>query len=105
MLEDATISGKNVVLPAGQHKGSNLRKAGEDVRSGDIVLNCGQRLRPQDVGMAAALGCATIVVRKRLKVAIFSTGDEIRDPGQILEGSSIYDINRYTLISLLQNFI
>ena len=56
MLEDANIRGKNVVLPAGQHKGSNLRKAGEDVRSGDLVLKCGQRLRPQDVGMVAALG-------------------------------------------------
>ena len=104
MLEDVAISGTSIILPAGQHKGSNLRKAGEDVRSGDIVLKGGLRLRPQDVGMAAALGCAKIAVRKRLKVAIFSTGDEIRDPGQTIEGSTIYDINRYTLHSLLQNF-
>ncbi len=104
MVEDATTNGKNVTLPAGQHIGSNLRKAGEDVRSGDIVLKAGQRLRPQDVGMIAALGCATVGVRKRLKVAIFSTGDEIRDPGYTLEDSTIYDINRYTLFSLLQNF-
>ena len=103
MLEDVKHKGDSVVLPMGQNKGSNLRKAGEDVMVGDVVLKGGQRLRPQDIGMAAAVGCARINVRKRLKVAIFSTGDEIRDPGQELKSSKIYDINRYTLSSLLQN--
>ena len=103
MLEDVKRKGDSVILPKGQIKGSNLRKSGEDVKFGDVVLNCGQRLRPQDVGMAAAIGCAKVPVRKRLKVAIFSTGDEIRDPGQEIEDSKIYDINRYTLHSLLES--
>ena len=103
MLEDVKRKGDSVILPKGQIKGSNLRKSGEDVKFGDVVLNCGQRLRSQDVGMAAAIGCAKVPVRKRLKVAIFSTGDEIRDPGQEIEDSKIYDINRYTLHSLLES--
>ena len=103
MLEDGTREGNSVSLPSGQERGANLRKAGEDVMTGDVVLKEGRRLRPQDIGMAAALGCAKISVRKRLKVAIFSTGDEICDPGKRLKNSTIYDINRYTLLSLLQN--
>jgi len=91
-----------VVLPAGQKRGANLRKAGEDVAVGDTVLKAGARLRAQDVGMAASLGCETMNVFKRLRVAIFSTGDEIRDPGEALETGAIYDINRYTLMPLLE---
>ena len=103
MLEDVIREADKVILPAGQIRGSNLRKAGEDVMKGDVVLRNGQRLRPQDVGMAASIGRAKIGVKKPLRVAVFSTGDEIRDPGNTLENATIYDINRYTLLSLLQN--
>jgi molybdopterin molybdotransferase len=102
MLEDVREEGDTVVLPAGQKRGANLRKAGEDVAVGDTVLKAGARLRAQDVGMAASLGCETMNVFKRLRVAIFSTGDEIRDPGEALETGAIYDINRYTLMPLLE---
>ena len=102
MLEDVHEEGDIVVLPAGQKRGANLRKAGEDVQIGDRVLKAGARLRAQDVGMAASLGSETLSVFSRLKVAVFSTGDEIRDPGQDAEPGAIYDINRYTLMPLLQ---
>lgn len=103
MLEDVIREGNKVIFPPGQKRGANLRKAGEDVVKGETVLSVGKRLRPQDVGMAAALGRAIIGVRKRLRVAVFSTGDEIRDPGSTLDSGAIYDINRYTLQSLLYN--
>ena len=103
MLEDVIREGDKVTLPPGQKRGANLRKAGEDVKKGETVLSVGKRLRPQDVGIAAALGCTKIDVRKRLRVAVFSTGDEIREPGSRLENGAIYDINRYTLRSLLHN--
>ncbi len=101
MQEDCTVDGNEVVIRPGIKKGSNARKAGEDVTKGSTVLHRGQRLRPQDVGQAAAVGRQTVRVSQRLKVALFSTGDELREPGAVLEAGTIYDSNRYTIHALL----
>ena len=90
-----------VTLPAGSRRGLNRRLAGEDVREGSVVLSAGRRLRPEDIALAASLGHAALPVRCRLRVAVFSTGDELRQPGQPLEPGAVYDANRYALIALL----
>ncbi len=104
MIEDCTRENDHVRLPPGIKRGDNRRHAGEDVRPGDRVVARGARLRPQEVGMAASLGRAELDVFAALKVAVFSTGDEIRDPrdgGERPEGC-IFDINRYAIIGLLE---
>ena len=102
MQEDCRSSdGSTVTLPAGNRRGVNRRLAGEDVREGSVVLATGRRLRPEDIALAASLGHATLEVRCRLRVAVFSTGDELRQPGQPLEAGAVYDANRYALIALL----
>jgi len=102
MVEDCREDGDHIILPKGIKKGANLRKAGEDVSVGDKVLSAGIRLRPQDVGMAASLGFAEVEVFKRLKVAVFSTGDEVRDASDDLPAGAIYDTNRYSIMSMLE---
>ena len=105
MQEDCTVEGDPeapwVVIRPGIKKGSNARKAGEDVEQGSVVLHKGQRLRAQDVGQAAAVGRQEVKVSQRLRVALFSTGDELREPGAALEAGAIYDSNRYTIHALL----
>ncbi|MDR6770678.1 gephyrin-like molybdotransferase Glp [Azospirillum sp. BE72] len=105
MQEDCRSSegenGSSVTLPAGGRRGVNRRLAGEDVRAGSVVLAAGRRLRPEDIALAASLGHATLPVRCRLRVAVFSTGDELRQPGQALEPGAVYDANRYALVALL----
>lgn len=105
MQEDCRSSdgegGATVTLPAGGRRGVNRRLAGEDVREGSVVLSAGRRLRPEDIALAASLGHGTLQVRSRLRVAVFSTGDELRQPGQPLEQGAVYDANRYALIALL----
>ena len=96
MEEDCTVEGDVVILPLGLKSGSNRRMQGEDVKTGDIVLSKGVRFRPQEVGMAAAVGRKDVTVFKRLKVAIFSTGDEVCDPSENASAGSIYDSNRYS---------
>ena len=103
MLEDCVVDGGQVVLQPGIRRGDNLRLAGEDVQAGDVVLKSGIRLRPQDVAMAASLGRASIQVRKPLRVGVFSTGDEIRDPGEAIEAGCIFDINRYSVMAMLES--
>ena len=101
MQEDCTVEGDSVVIRPGIKQGANARKAGEDVTRGSTVLRAGQRLRPQDVGQAAAVGRQELLVSTRLKVALFSTGDELREPGAELGPGAIYDSNRYTIHALL----
>ncbi len=101
MQEDCEEHGGNVIIRPGIRKGSNARKAGEDVARGDVVLQKGQKLRPQDVGQAAAVGRREVLVSQRLRVALFSTGDELREPGSDLDPGAIYDSNRYTIHALL----
>jgi molybdopterin molybdotransferase len=102
MQEDCVAAGDQVRLPPGIRKGANRRRAGEDAKSGDIVLRAGRRLRAQEVGLAAALGLARLAVRARLRVAVLSTGDEVREPGAEIGAGAIYDANRYALIALLE---
>ena len=101
MQEDCTEADGRVVLRPGIKRGANRRAAGEDVRAGSVVLRAGCRLRPQEIGMAAAVGRARLLVHAPLKAAIFSTGDEVRDPGTPRDPGAIYDSNRFTLAALL----
>jgi molybdopterin molybdotransferase len=102
MQEDSRPDGDAVVVPAGLKAGANRRLAGEDVKSGSVALPAGRRLQPQDVALAAALGIGTLVVRRRLRVAVLSTGNEIVEPGGALPPFGLYDSNRYLLIGLLR---
>jgi molybdopterin molybdotransferase len=102
MQEDCRVEDGIVVIRPGIKRGANFRVAGEDVRAGAVVLGTGHRLRPQDVGLAASLGLRQLTVRRRLRVALFSTGDELVEPGEPLPPGAIYDSNRHTLAALLR---
>jgi len=102
MQEDVTVEGDHVIVPKGLKRGANRRLAGEDVSAGSVVLPAGTVLEPQHVALAAAIGLTALEVRRRLKVAIFSTGDEVVEPGTPLARAAIYDANRYLLVELLE---
>ena len=101
MQEDCAADAGEVVIPHGLSRGANSRRAGEDVRRGDAILVEGHSLRPQDIGIAASVGRGEISVYRPIRVAVFSTGDEVREPGAALVHGTIYDSNRYVLMSLL----
>lgn len=90
-----------VVVPDGQRRGQNTRRAGEDLARGAVALAAGQHLGPAELGLLASLGIVEVAVRRRLRVAFFSTGDELASLGQPLAPGQIYDSNRYTLHGLL----
>lgn len=103
MQEDTRIDAEGrVVLPPGLHPGANVRIAGEDVAAGNVVLKAGVRLRPQDVALAAALGQCDLTVRRRIRVAVASTGDEVVSPGEPRGSAQVFDANRFMLMALLQ---
>jgi molybdopterin molybdotransferase len=101
MQEDCRREGDVVIIRPGIKRGANRRLAGEDVRAGCTILEAGTRLRPQEVGLAASIGLTTLPVSQPLRVALFSTGDELVEPGMPLEPGAIYDSNRYTLAAML----
>jgi molybdopterin molybdotransferase len=102
MQEDVRVEGANVILPPGLRRGSNRRLAGEDVKNGSVVLQSGRRLAAQDIALAAAVGLTTLRVRRRIRVALFSTGDEIVEPGGPRPAAALYDANRYLLAGMLE---
>ncbi|WAJ30785.1 molybdopterin molybdotransferase MoeA [Antarcticirhabdus aurantiaca] len=103
MQEDVTLDDSGAaVLPPGLRRGANVRPAGEDVASGSPVLAAGRRLRPQDVGLLAALGMPEVAVRRRLRVAVLSTGNEIVEPGQARGPAQLNDSNRFMLAAMLR---
>lgn len=101
MQEDVALEEGFVRLPAGLKPGANARPAGEDVATGAPVLAAGRRLRPQDLGLLAALGLTEVAVRRGVRVAVFSTGDELNEPGIALPPAGIYDANRSVLRALV----
>jgi molybdopterin molybdotransferase len=104
MQEDCRIDGAHVIVPPGLAHGANRRLAGEDIRAGAVALPAGRRLSAQDVALAAALGLTAVEVTRRVRVALFSTGDEIAEPGSPLSGAALYDSNRYLLAAAVARF-
>jgi molybdopterin molybdotransferase len=101
MQEDCRPNGDTVVFPPGLEVGANRRLAGEDVRAGSVALAQGRRLGPQHIALAAALGVRELAVRRRVRVALFSTGDEIVEPGAERPAPALFDANRHLLAGLL----
>lgn len=101
MQEQAELNQDIVTLHGEHHPGDNVRLAGEDIQAGTVVLKAGHRLIPADLGLLASLGFAEIAVRRRIRVAFFSTGDELKSLGEALQPGDIYDSNRYTLFAML----
>jgi molybdopterin molybdotransferase len=101
MQEDVAVEGVSVRLPAGLKPGANARPAGEDIAAGEQAFAAGHRLRPQDLALLAALGRMQVVARRRPRVAIFSTGDELTEPGAPLGPAAIYDANRSLLAAMV----
>ena len=102
MQEDCHEEDGVVTIPPGIKKGANRRNTGEDIKQGDTMLAAGRRRKPQDVGLAASVGLTSLLVYRRLKVAVFSSGDEVFEPGQDLPPGGIYDSNRFMVIALLE---
>ena len=101
MQEDVRLDQGRVVLPAGLKHGANVRLAGEDIPAGHSALAAGQRLRPQDVALAAAFGLTHVEVRRRIRVAVFSTGNELVSPGASRGAAQLFDSNRFMLMAML----
>src|SRR5262249_39210444 len=103
MQEDVRIDqAGQVVLPQGLKPGANVRPAGEDIPAGHVALRAGQRLRPQHVALAAAFGVTQLDVVRRIRVAVFSTGDELASPGDARAASQLFDSNRFMLMAMLR---
>jgi molybdopterin molybdotransferase len=101
MQERAQAAGKSVTFAAGQKSGQNVREAGEDLKRGAVALARGRLVRPAELGLLASLGVGEVGVFRPLRVAFFSTGDELKSIGSVLGEGEIYDSNRYTIHGML----
>ncbi|MDP2879149.1 MAG: molybdopterin molybdotransferase MoeA [Sulfuricella sp.] len=102
MQEYCGAEGDTVTVSKHPKMGENIRRSGEDIAAGAEILPAGIRLRPQEMGLAASVGIATLLVYRKLKIATFFTGDEIVMPGEPLKPGQIYNSNRFVLTGLLQ---
>jgi len=101
MQEHVKANGDSVTIGGGHRLNQNLRRAGEDLKAGQVALKRGVLLRPAEIGLIASLGIGEISVYRKLRVAFFSTGDELRSIGTTLGEGQIYDSNRYTIHGML----
>ena len=102
VIQEVTkAQGNRVTVPPGQERGQNRRLAGEDLHKGKPALGAGTLIRPAELGMIASLGIGEVTVKRQLRVAFFSTGDELRSVGEPLAAGEVYDSNRYTLHGVL----
>ncbi len=100
--EVVRTEGVELIVPPGQRLGQNLRRAGEDLRAGQAALTAGKLLRPAEIGLLASLGVVEVSLKRRLRIAMFSTGDELCSLGSVLGAGEVYDSNRYTLAAMLE---
>jgi molybdopterin molybdotransferase len=99
--EVVRVEGDAVIIPPGQRREQNTRRAGEDLQAGRPAIPAGKKLRPAEIGIIASLGIGEVSVRRRVRVALFSTGDELCSIGTPLAPGAVYDSNRYTLWGML----
>jgi len=103
MQEQCEANGGKVIVRHAPKSGDWIRRAGEDIRNGSVILPAGTRMRSQEMGLAASVGLAQLDVFRKLRVAVFFTGDELAMPGEALAPGAIYNSNRFTLRALLEN--
>ena len=103
MEEDCEVEGEVIIFPDGIKRNSNLRYSGEDVKKGSVIVSAGKRLRAQEIGLIASVGLNKVKVYKNLKVAIFSTGDEIFEPGSKVPKGCVFDANRFSIMGLSES--
>lgn len=101
LQEDVAASGTAISFQSGLRRGANTRRAGEDVAAGQALFSAGHRVAPQEIALLSAVGHDTCTVFKRLRVGVLSTGDELKQPGEVASPAQIYDANRPMLLAML----